>query len=45
MSYQISIKQGDLLKEDNATFIVNASNTRLILGSGGYLWLLKGIVA
>ena len=34
MSYQISIKQGDLLEEENATFIVNASNTRLILGSG-----------
>ena len=34
MSYQISIKQGNLLDEENATFIVNASNTRLILGSG-----------
>ena len=34
MSYSLSIKQGNLLDEDNATFIVNASNTRLILGSG-----------
>jgi len=34
MAYQISIKQGNLLEEDNATFIVNASNTRLLLGSG-----------
>ena len=34
MSYIINIKKGDLLNEDNATFIVNASNTRLILGSG-----------
>ena len=34
MSYRCSVKQGNLLSEDNATFIVNASNTRLILGSG-----------
>lgn len=34
MSYHITLKQGDLLGEESATFIVNASNTRLILGSG-----------
>ena len=34
MSYRCIAKQGNLLSEDNATFIVNASNTRLILGSG-----------
>lgn len=34
MSYRCIVKQGDLLSEDNATFIVNASNTKLILGSG-----------
>lgn len=34
MSYKISVKQGNLLSEENATFIVNASNTKLILGSG-----------
>ena len=34
MSYLVIIKQGNLLKEPNATFIVNASNTRLLLGSG-----------
>jgi O-acetyl-ADP-ribose deacetylase len=34
MSYSITIKQGNLLDEQDATFIVNASNTRLILGSG-----------
>jgi len=34
LSYKVSAKQGNLLNEDNATFIVNASNTRLILGSG-----------
>ncbi len=34
MSYIINVKQGNLLHEDNATFIVNASNTRLLLGSG-----------
>jgi len=34
MSYKCTIKQGNLLNEDNATFIVNASNTKLILGSG-----------
>ncbi len=28
------IKQGNLLAEEDATFIVNASNTKLILGSG-----------
>jgi len=33
MSYTIVVKQGNLLNED-ADFIVNASNTRLILGSG-----------
>ena len=34
MSYICSVKQGNLLQEKEATFIVNASNTRLILGSG-----------
>jgi len=33
MPYTITIKQGDLLNEE-ADFIVNPSNTRLILGSG-----------
>jgi len=33
MSYSIAIKQGNLLNEE-ADFIVNASNTKLILGSG-----------
>jgi len=34
MGYNISIKEGNLLLESDATFIVNASNTKLILGSG-----------
>lgn len=34
MSYTIKIKCGNLLEEKSATFIVNASNTRMILGSG-----------
>ena len=34
MGYKITVKQGNLLEEEKATFIVNASNTRLILGSG-----------
>ncbi len=34
MSYRLKVKQGNLLNENNATFIVNASNTRLLLGSG-----------
>jgi len=34
MSYKVMIRQGNLLNEENATFIVNASNTKLILGSG-----------
>ena len=34
MPYTHTIKQGNLLEEPNATFIVNASNTRLLLGSG-----------
>jgi len=33
MPYSIVIKQGNLLSEE-ADFIVNASNTKLILGSG-----------
>ena len=33
MSYSIKVKQGNLLNEE-ADFIVNASNTKLILGSG-----------
>ena len=34
MAYKLSVKQGNLLSEEEATFIVNASNTKLILGSG-----------
>lgn len=34
MSYVCSVKEGDLLNEEDATFIVNASNMRQILGSG-----------
>lgn len=34
MSYSLFVKQGNLLSEEQATFIVNASNTKLILGSG-----------
>ena len=34
MSYYYSVKQGNLLQEQDATFVVNASNTQLILGSG-----------
>jgi O-acetyl-ADP-ribose deacetylase (regulator of RNase III) len=33
MAYKITIKRGNLLNEE-ANFIVNASNTKLILGSG-----------
>lgn len=34
MSYRVIVKQGNLVKEENANFIVNASNTKLLLGSG-----------
>jgi len=34
MPYTCITKQGNLLDEKNATFIVNASNTTLVLGSG-----------
>ena len=34
MNYEISIKLGNLLLEKDATFIVNTSNTTMILGSG-----------
>lgn len=34
MAYKLSVQQGNLLDEEEATFIVNASNTKLILGSG-----------
>lgn len=34
MNYKITIKEGNLLAEKDATFIVNASNTTMILGSG-----------
>ena len=34
MSYYCTVKPGNLLKEENATFIVNASNTTLQLGAG-----------
>jgi len=34
MAYTITLKQGNLLEESNTTFMVNASNTKLLLGSG-----------
>ena len=34
MAYKIQIRQGDLLDEPSADFIVNPSNTTLTLGSG-----------
>ncbi len=34
MAYKCIIKKGNLLNEEKSTFIINASNTRLILGSG-----------
>jgi len=34
MSYTCTVKKGNLLDEKNATFIVNASNTQMLLGSG-----------
>jgi len=34
MAYQCTVKQGNLLNETSATFIVNASNTKMLLGSG-----------
>lgn len=34
MAYTLNIKCGNLLEEGDATFVVNPSNTRLILGSG-----------
>jgi len=34
MAYKCIAKQGNLLNEEDATFIVNASNTSLLLGSG-----------
>ncbi len=34
MPCNIVIRQGNLMEEPNATFIVNASNTKLLLGSG-----------
>ena len=34
MAYTCKVKEGNLLQEEDATFIVNASNTRLILGTG-----------
>jgi len=34
MPYIITVKQGNLVLEADATFIVNASNTKLALGSG-----------
>ena len=43
MGYICKVKQGNLLHEDTATFIVNASNTRLILGTGAQ-WRSKTIV-
>ena len=34
MRYKIMIKSGNLILEEDATFIVNASNTQLLLGDG-----------
>ena len=34
MGYKCVVQQGNLLSEEDATFIVNASNTKLLLGSG-----------
>lgn len=34
MGYSISVKQGDMFQEQDVTFMVNASNSRLLLGSG-----------
>jgi len=34
MSYKLIAKQGSIFDEEHATFIVNPSNTRLLLGSG-----------
>jgi O-acetyl-ADP-ribose deacetylase len=34
MSYHCTVKEGNLLTEPESTFIVNASNTKLLLGSG-----------
>ena len=34
MGYTLIAKEGNLLSEPDATFIVNASNTQLLLGSG-----------
>ncbi len=34
MPYTCTVKQGNLLDEESATFIVNASNTTMVLGSG-----------
>jgi len=34
MAYHITLKQGNLLEEPDTTFMVNASNTQLLLGSG-----------
>ncbi|MFT7824845.1 MAG: macro domain-containing protein [Sulfurimonas sp.] len=41
MSYHVIVKQGNLLSEQDAAFIVNASNTRLILGSGVSMAFLR----
>lgn len=34
MSYTLTARMGNLVMEPNATFIVNASNTQMLLGSG-----------
>jgi len=41
MGYKCIIKQGNLLNEENATFVVNASNTKLLLGSGVSMAFLR----
>ena len=40
MSYKIIIKQGNLVNESNAGLIVNASNTKLLLGNEHYAPIL-----
>ena len=34
MAYKCTVKQGNLLDETSTTFIVNASNTKMVLDSG-----------
>jgi O-acetyl-ADP-ribose deacetylase (regulator of RNase III) len=34
MSYKITVKEGNLLEEQDATFVVNSTNTKLLLSHG-----------